>query len=404
MSDGASAVGSRHTRTSAIHTAAALINDDVSAAHGVLAGLRPILDQYAESTVNRSGRRPMAARLLVARDIRRTVFITVSHRYAMALVPLTIEALARPVASPSALLDALATPAGPVLTGARGRVFSGPEAKLGALLRAVFGLGRQRMYEEFRPAEAEALRALVHELSLEVTARAAETHREEFGAAWHDPAAQLHPYRTGDDDRPYRSRTLAFLSTGLDPSLDVALRNSELGQAEHLAVAVVELAAAFRSAGCPVPERFGTALAGAAELGTIAALRDEVAERLLFTAGRTPPYTVVPVLGRWSVRPTGSPLLGPAGRSRPGRCPAVEALPPVTAGHRDRVSALIGRLAELTGGRTTFPGPAHLGISAADVCAVLALAVAYHPAVVDYGPHHGGHAPAHTWRRGDGVE
>jgi hypothetical protein len=374
MPNGSPVAELRHLRTAALRDAAASINADPSAAREVLAELRPLLNQHAARTINHTGRRPMAARLLVARDLRRTVFVTVGHRYAMALARLALDALARPSA-----LSAAAGRADTVFAGGRGRTFSGHDANVCARLRTVFGLGRQRMYEEIPPADAGELRSVTHMLSMEVRACAAATHREEFGSAWQDSAEQMEPYATGDRRRPYRSRTLAFLSARLDPALDVALDNSEVGQAEHLAIAMAELERAFDSAGCPVAERFGAALTHVTELGAIAALRDEVAERLLFVAERPPLFAAVrdPAGGQWTVRATRPPLAGSTVLRRPGRCPAVDVLPPLSVEHRDRVSTLVDRLAEFTGGRTALPHATRIGVSAADLCAVLTLAVGY---------------------------
>jgi hypothetical protein len=262
------------------------------------------------------------------------------------------------------------------LLGARGRVFHGGAATVAATIQSVLAPARTAMFDSWTAPERAAVFAAVRRLSLEVSRWAAGAYTEEFGAAWSAPDQRAEPYRIeGDPTRPYRSRTLAFLAYHLDPDLDVSLRNSELGQAEHLSIGLTDLYHAFAVTGCPVATRLPTALAHLPLVSGLAALRDEVAERIVFERDHTPLYRVAPVPGspRWVVRARRPPLTENL-RRRPGRCPAVEVLPPTTPAHRELIVRFQDRLDELTGGRCP-PTVSADGVSAADVSTAAAISI-----------------------------
>jgi hypothetical protein len=362
-------IRTRHRRDIAISSAAQAIDTDLRSVDAALRTLEPVLADCDQYLINRDGRRPMAARLLVARDLRRTVFVAIAARITVALLPTAIDVLSGREPVPP-------IPASH-LSGARGRVFHGSTATVAATIESVLAPARERMYARWTAAEREVVLAAVRRLSGEVSRWARATHTEEFGAAWTESARRRDPYRTGSDPgRPYRSRTLTFLADHLYPDLDASLRGSELGQAEHLAVGLSDLYQAFARAGCPTDVRLSTALAHLSLLSGLAALRDEVAERIVFEVGHAPLYRVAPVPGTadWTVTARRSPSTVQA-RSRPGRCPAVEILVPATATDRELLAAFSAELNRLTGGRYPATGT-QPGISAADVSAAVASRVA----------------------------
>ena len=357
----------RRERAAAIRAAAEQINSDLAAIPRITEALASVLAEYNQQIMNSDGRRPMAAELLVARELRRTVFIAIGHRYAMALLPRTIDVLAG--------RDTVSVLTRPELEGARGRRFYSGQATLVATLRASFAPARHQMYEEWTARERRLVFDEVERLSIAVRASARRAHREQFGDAWTDPQALREPYLRRDGDyRPHRSRTLAFLAEHLNRSLDVSLRNSELGQAEHLAVGLTDLRDAFDTAGCAPSERTAVSLAHLHILSSLAALRDEVADRIVFHPEHRPLYRVDAAKdGGWRISAERPPMNGRV-LERPGRCPAITTLPPTLPRHSAMVDTFKSLLTELTG----EPLPRHLadrGVSAADVSSAFAIGV-----------------------------
>jgi hypothetical protein len=367
LNDRSSAVARlRHERDMAIRMTSRHINGDPANARAGVGALRPRLVDIHQRLLNRDGRRPMAANLLVARELRRAVFIAIGHRYAMALLPAAIDALRGRHTVRITVADRL--------TGARGRQFHGGSATIAATIRAELAPARELMYASWTSAERESIAGVVHDLSREVSRWAAATHREEFRDEWNSPSLHEEPYRQESGvNRPYRSRTLSFLSHHLDPELDVSLRNSELGQAEHLAVAMADLYRAFEDASCPTADRLPTALAHLPLISGLAALRDEVAERVVFEPAHRSLYGVHRIDdGPWVVSALRPPLTARI-HERPGRCPAVDVLPPVTARHQELVDEFRAALADRS--RSCRADPPRGGISAADVSASLAVVI-----------------------------
>jgi hypothetical protein len=349
-----------------INDAARSINNDLLSVETVVRGLEPLVTQSCVA-LDGTGRRPMAARLLVVRELRRAVFIAVGHRFAMALLPALLRLLRDERAVEPVGIDQLA--------GARGRVLHHGSATIAATVGVVLAEAREEMYDSWRPDERDAVFGEIHRLSTRVSAAARDAYAEEFGDRWDEIGAEADPYQDGlGDARPYRSRTLSFLANHLDPSLHVSLCNSELGQVEHLAVGFADLYHALLEAGCPPPDRLPTTLAHLPLLSGLAALRDEVAERIVFEPDHSPLYAASAAAGgRWSVRALRAPLNARIW-DRPGRCPAVDILPPAEPGSIALVARFAAALDELTGGRRPAQVSA-AGVSAADVSAALAAVV-----------------------------
>src|SRR5262245_22327832 len=113
----------RRERRLATRTAAALVDNHVPAIRAALTGREPVLRHYAARVVNRTGRRPMAARLIVARDLRRMVFVVLGHRYALALLPVVLSVL------DGDRTARLPSHGAGVTSGARGRRFANDDAR-----------------------------------------------------------------------------------------------------------------------------------------------------------------------------------------------------------------------------------------------------------------------------------
>jgi hypothetical protein len=358
----------RHERDMMVHSAARKINEDLTDLTAVLLVLERNLIHSFRLLTDSDARRPMAGHLLVARELRRAVFVAIGHRFAMTLLPLAIDLMAGRRRMDAVITDEMA--------GARGRVLHGGSATIAATIRRTLGPVRIRMFAEWTRDERAAVLGSVFRLSREVSWWARAAHKEEFGTTW-SPDQHVDPYRSeGGASRPYRSRTLSFLGYHLNPNLEISLRNSELGQAEHLAVGLADLHHAFITAGCPVPARLPTALEHLEAISSLAALRDEVAEKIVFEFDHTPLYRVVPVgdRSRWSVNSLRAPMTKRL-QDRPGRCPAVNELPPVTARDRELVAAFWRYMDALTDGRSPTTGP-RTTVSAADVSAVLGVLIA----------------------------
>jgi hypothetical protein len=334
-----------------------MINMDLTSVGAVLGELEPQL----VATLH-GDHRPTASRLLIARELRRTVFVAVGHRFAMTLLPVTIELLAgrHPV-------EVVRTSQ---LLGARGRVFYDDSATVAATIRSLLAPVRRGMYEDWTASERSIVFGEVARLTRDVSKWAEILYRELYGSAWTDDDPYLVEPGT---DRPFRSRTLRFLAAGLDPDLDGSLRGSELGQAEHLSVALADLHQAFAAAGCPPGAQVPTALEHLEVLGDLAALRDETAEKIVFEPDHTPLYEVSAKAEApgWTIRSLRAPLNASV-QARPGRCPAVSALRPVGDKHRALAAAFAAQLTEITGGR----GRAENAPSAATVSSALSVAVA----------------------------
>jgi hypothetical protein len=354
-------VDQRRHRETMIRRAAEQINADLSSVGEILRGLEPSLTESYEFLGAGEGKRPMAARLLVARDLRRTIFVAVGHRFAMELLPPTVDLLTG--------RSAVVPESAELINGARGRKLLRGSAVIAATIRAILTAARAGMYRAWSADEYKAIFSEVRRASSVVSDAARATHQEEFGTRWSDDNAD--PYLAGDGEtRPFRSRTLAFLAHHLSADLDVSLRNSELGQVEHLAVGMTDLYLEFIDAGCPPSERLPVALAYLPLVSGMAALRDEVAERIVFEPHHSPLYRVEKS-GRWMVRALKSPLDARV-HERPGRCPAVDIITP--AGPATALGDFVAALDRITDGRR----PAQIsvaGVSAADMSAALAAVI-----------------------------
>jgi hypothetical protein len=372
----------RREYTAAIAGAAHRINADLAATPDVIAALEPSLRKGSHGLLGRVRSRLAAAELLVARDLRRTVFLAIGHRFAMALLPQAIESLSG--LESSGLEPTLPTGDPGSLMGARGRVFHGLQASFIATLCPLLAIARDRMYREWSDNEHDVVRTEVRRLSLAVSECARRTYREEYGEAWTAPlpSGELYQIR---DERPYRSRTLTFLAEHLNPDLDESLRGSELGQAEHLAVALTDLYGTLAAAGCPVRARAAVCLAHLPLLSSLAALRDEIADRLVFGPDHRPLYRVERVESwepsrgaagepaAWRVRALRAPMNARLAQ-RPGRCPAAAALNPTVPGHLALVDAFHDALAA-AGGAASPDDSRRTAVSAAEVSSAYAVGV-----------------------------
>jgi hypothetical protein len=343
-----------------INIAARTINEELGSITAVLRDLEPKLVATFHHAHHRTG-----SRLLVARELRRTAFIAISHRFAMALLPVTSELLAG--------RREIEVVKKTRLRGARGRVFYDGSATVAATVRSFLAPARQNMYDEWTPRERQLVFSEIDRLSRDVSRWAYVAHEELYGSAWaHEDPYHFEP----GTDRPYRSRTLSFLANDLDPDLDASLRGSELGQAEHLAVALADLHRAFAVAGCPPGAQLTTALEHLRVVSDLAALRDETAEKIVFEADHSPLYRVSAIADPpgWTIASLRPPMNARV-QERPGRCPAVQTLQPVTPRQRELIADFRARLAVITDGRSPLARQ-ETGTSAATVSAALALVVA----------------------------
>jgi hypothetical protein len=353
----------RTERSGAIALAAERLNANLAAIPTVLSDLEPLLVEYHGRVVNGKGRRRPVADLLVARDLRRTVFVAVGHRFAMALLPQAIAMLGTDSA-PAFVADSVS------IVGSRERAFRGETARLVGTVRGCLAVARRRMYQEWTDAERRVATEQVRHLSLAVRQRARETLAAEYDQIDFDLALREQPYRTvARNNLPFRVRTLLFLAEHLDVQLDAVLSNSELGQAEHLAVGLADLDRTLTAAGCPAHYRPAVVLRQLPLLASLAALREEMAVRTVFDRPHAPLYRV-----KGSLRPEDWRIVPlsiiDGARVRPGRCPAVVTLPPVRLEHGKLSQAYRSMVARLT--KTERSG---LDINAAEASTALSVGV-----------------------------
>jgi hypothetical protein len=130
-----------------------------------------------------------------------------------------------------------------------------------------------------------------------------------------------------------------------------------------------------------VGERVPASVAHLPELGLLAALRDEVAERLIFHGREDGQHQLLYHVrraddqGSWTITPARPPMTGRL-HERPGRCPAPDILPPVSARQKADLAAFLSVIEGLTGGRRPI-ALTRAGISAADAVAAFAVGVRY---------------------------
>src|SRR5262245_25993914 len=114
----------RLRRTEAIQRAAGVMSRSFTTIPSELKRLRPTLVQYHFQTINRKARRPRAAELLVARDLRRSIFVAIGHRLALTIAQRTIGVL-HGAWMPHTATDPLPETVDDELVGARARRFVG---------------------------------------------------------------------------------------------------------------------------------------------------------------------------------------------------------------------------------------------------------------------------------------
>jgi hypothetical protein len=153
--------GTRQERDFMIHSAAREINDDLTVIPAVLLRLERDLIQSFWTLSERDGRRPMAGHLLVARELRRAVFVAVAHRFAMTLLPLAIDVMDGRRALELSMTDEM--------IGARGRVLHGGSATIASTIRRTFGPVRIRMFAQWSREERDTVLGAVYRLSREVS-------------------------------------------------------------------------------------------------------------------------------------------------------------------------------------------------------------------------------------------
>jgi hypothetical protein len=388
----------RRRRIEAIHRAAGAMSLDFTRIPQELKRLESALVRYHHQTINRKARRPMGARLLVARDLRRAVFVAIGHRLALATAQLAVSVLHEVW-----LADDETTYETPSdrLRGARGRIFVGDEARIGNRLMHSLMAVRTDMFAAMSADERDTLFGEVRRCSFAVSRLARLAYYEEFGNSWRHPQLMDDPWRVDIDGPSHRIRLLTFFAYRMSPDVTVSLAGSELGQGEHLCVGVADMYRALAVAGCPDEDRFAVCLAHVDLLSDLAALRDEVGHRVIANREdqpRPPLYQAHQRAGgRWVIQPVVPPLTAladerTARENRPvhllfgapppdqpvtvrephGRCPAVDILPSHSDQQRGAFLGLLRLIDAASGGRCPEVLRSR-GVSAAHVSAILAV-------------------------------